>query len=112
MWREKKKRDPFDLFFDDSLFDRIFEEFEEGSSLQSGYSIRVTQGPSGTEVHAKVGKDVDVTALRRELERQYPNAKIYIEGGQPLIREVPPNELKEESKGSPNKKKGVWFKPE
>ena len=48
---------------------------------------------------AKVGKDVDVNALRRQLEEQYPDAKIEIEGGrqEPLIREISTKPVKEEN---------------
>jgi hypothetical protein len=50
----------------------------------------VIQTPEGTRVKVKVSGDTDVNALRKQLERQYPGAKIEIEGGrrEPLIKEV------------------------
>lgn len=90
---EKKRRRGFiDEFFKGSLFDEMesfFENFPE-DAFTGGYSISVVQTPEGAKVKAKVSKDTDVNALRKSLERQYPGAKIEIEGGrqEPLIREV------------------------
>jgi len=78
----------------DELFDRF--EFEKGDEVKSGYSISVTQTPQGTKVHAKVGKDTDVNALKRRLQEQYPSAQIEIEGGRPLIREISTKPVREE----------------
>jgi hypothetical protein len=88
---KKKRRSIIDDFFKGSVFD----EFPE-----TGYSINVTQTPEGTKVHAKVGKDTDVNALRHQLQQRYPNAQIEIEGGkkEPLIREISTKSLKEEDK--------------
>jgi len=85
---EKRKKSIIDELFGTSLFEdteRLFEELGE-----SGYSISVVQTPEGTKVKAKVGEETDVNALRKQLEREYPNAKIEIEGGRekPLIREI------------------------
>ncbi len=88
----KKKRSLIDEIFGDSFF----EDFEDMKGVTSGYSIRVTQTPQGTKVYAKVGKDVDVNALKRQLQKQYPNAQIEIEGGQPLIREISTKTIVEE----------------
>ncbi len=93
--REKRRKSIIDDLFGTSLFEdteRFFEEFGE-----SGYSISVVQTPEGTKVKAKVGKNADASALRKQLEKEYPNAKIEIEGGQeePLIREISTKTIKE-----------------
>lgn len=76
---------------------KLFKELPE-SEFASGYSISVVQTPEGTKVKAKVGKDTDATTLRKQLERQYPGAKIEIEGGkqEPLIREISAKPIREE----------------
>jgi hypothetical protein len=38
------------------------------------------QTPEGTKVRAKVGKDTDINMLKEQLQQQYPNAQIEIEG--------------------------------
>jgi hypothetical protein len=65
---------------------------------RTGYSISVIQTPEGTKVKAKVGKNTDVKAFRKQLEQEYPNTKIEIEGGsaKPLIREISTKTLKHE----------------
>jgi hypothetical protein len=93
--RMKRKRSIIDELFGDSIFEEtesFFNEFPE-----SGYSISVTQTPEGTKVHAKIGKDADADALRRQLQQKYPNAEIEIEGGrkEPLIREISTKPIKE-----------------
>ena len=98
----KKRRRLTDELFGDSLFgnmDRFFDGFPE-----SGYSISVVQTPEGTKVRAKVGKDTDVDMLKRQLQQQYPNAEIEIEGGrkEPLIREVSTKSLKKENEENEN----------
>jgi len=45
-------------------------------------------------VKAKAGKNADANALKKRLQQQYPNAKIEIEGGKPLIREISTKTLK------------------
>lgn len=98
---EKRRRRSFlNEFFGDSLFGEInglFKDFQEGE-FASGYSISVVQTPEGTKVKAKVGKNTDAHALRKQLERQYPGAKIEIEGGkqEPLIREISTKPVREE----------------
>jgi len=101
----KKRRSLIDELFGDSLFED-FEKMFEGEIESSGYSISVTQTPEGTKVYAKVGKDTDVNALRRQLEQQYPGAQIEIEGGRPLIREIStrPIEEKDEEESKPAEK--------
>jgi len=85
--------------------------FEETETLldelpESGYSISVVQTPEGTKVRAKVGKDTDVNALKRQLQQRYPNAQIEIEGGrnEPLIREISTKALKKEDNEKQNHK--------
>jgi len=95
----KKRKSLIDELFGGSVledFDSLFEGFEKGKGRQSGYSISVSQTPEGTTVHAKVGKDTDVSALRRQLQQQYPGGQIEIEGGQPLIREISTRPIQEE----------------
>ncbi len=77
--------------------EELFKEFPE-DEFAGGYSISVVQTPEGTKVKAKVGKDIDAAALRKQLEQQYPGAKIEIEGGkqEPLIREISTKPVREE----------------
>ncbi|UCE57679.1 MAG: hypothetical protein JSW19_00250 [Candidatus Bathyarchaeota archaeon] len=95
----KKKRSIIDELFGGSISG--MESL--GESFGSGYSISVVQTPEGTKVRAKVGKNTEVNALRKQLEQQYPNAKIEIEGGRPLIREISTKTLEEESESGENK---------
>ena len=109
----RKRRGLFDSFFEDidELFESIEKSFErvgEGGVSEYGYSIQVTQGPGGTKVYVKAGRNVDVASLRRELEERYPGAEIHIEGGRPLISEISEETSKEKKKS----KKGVWIKVE
>jgi len=110
----KIRKGLFSDFFGDSLFEdleKIFERMEKGEGLGTGYSIRVVQGPEGTNVYVKASEDTDVAGLRRQLQQRYPGAKIHIEGGKPLIREISakPVESKKDEKRS---EKGVWIKLE
>lgn len=91
MSSKKKRRSIIDDLFGGSLFD------ETDETMGSGYTMSVTQTPEGTEVHAKVSKDTDVGELRRQLQQQYPGAKIEIEGGKPLIREISTRTIEEET---------------
>ena len=45
-------------------------------------------------IKAKIRKNTDANALKKQLQQQYPNAKIEIEGGKPLIREISTKILK------------------
>jgi hypothetical protein len=94
--QRKRKRSIVDDLFGSSLFEESDAFF--GKSSGGGYSLSAVQTPEGTKVKAKVGKDADVDALRKQLQRQYPNAQIEIEGGrkQPLIRELSTKSLKKE----------------
>jgi hypothetical protein len=96
---QKRRKSIIDELFGGPPFEemeKLFDEFPEDQF--SGYSISVTQTPNGTRVKVKAGKDTDVNALRRQLERQYPGAKIEIEGGksEPLIREISIKPIREE----------------
>lgn len=101
--KKGRKRSFMDELFGCSFFDEMESLFKdlEKAEFSSGYSVSVIQTPEGTKVKAKVGKDVDVNALRKQLERQYPHAQITIEGGrqEPLIREISikPVDKKEEA---------------
>lgn len=95
----KKRKSLIDELFGGSVFenfDSLLENFEKDKGRQGGYSISVSQTPEGTTVHAKVGRDTDVSALRRQLQQQYPGAQIEIEGGQPLIKEISTRQIKED----------------
>ena len=94
----KKKRSIIDELFGSSIFNETESLFDR--SAETGYSISVVQTPEGTKVKAKVGKNTDANALKRQLQQQYPNAKIEIEGGktEPLIREISTKTLKPKNK--------------
>jgi hypothetical protein len=92
----KKKRSIIDELFGGPLFNETESPFD--SSPTSGYSISIVRTPEGTKVKAKIGKDTDAKALKKQLQQQYPNAKIEIEGGKPLIREISTKALKHKNK--------------
>lgn len=96
----KKKRSIIDELFGGSLFNETESLFD--SSPTTGYSISVVQTPEGTRVKAKIGKNADANKVKKQLLQQYPNAKIEIEGGKPLIREISTKTLKH--KNEENKK--------
>lgn len=79
----------------------LFEDFP-----QTGYSISVVQTPEGTKVKAKIGKNTDANLIKKQLQEQYPDSKIEIEGGKtiPLIREISTKTLKPGDKKRENKK--------
>jgi len=95
-FKRKRRKNIIDELLGGSLFNDIEPLFDEFSGTE--YSISVVQTPEGTKVKAKVGKDVDVNVLKRQLQRQYPNAEIEIKGGrkEPLIREISTKEVKED----------------
>ena len=95
----KKKRSLIDDLFGGSVFgdfDDLCEKMGEEKETGSSYSISVSQTPQGTKFQVKVGKNTDVTTLRKQLEQQYPGAQIEIEGGKPLISEIETKPVKEE----------------
>lgn len=93
----KKKRSIIDELFRGSTFNDV--ESLSADFPETGYSISVVQTSQGTKVKAKVGKNTDVNMFRKQIQQQYPNAEIEIEGGKtkPLIREVCTKSLKQES---------------
>ncbi|MFQ6068317.1 MAG: hypothetical protein ACE5KD_02115 [Candidatus Bathyarchaeia archaeon] len=102
--RKHKKRsfDIFGLFEDNFLLDNNLL-----SASSSGYSISVTYGSDGKPlVKVQTQGNVDKDALRSELKRKYPDAKIEGLIDEPLIREISTETLKPESdKGEKRQKK-------
>lgn len=93
----KRKRSTIDELFGGSLFsDR---ELLPDDFHSTGYSVSVSRTPDGIKVKAKVGKDTDINAFRKQLQQKYPNAEIEIEGSKekPLIREISTRSLKQTS---------------
>ncbi len=100
MSKRKQKKGRFDLFgFDE---EDIFHEPKSFSEGGSGYSISVTYDERGKPiVKVQTHGSVDVTELRRDIERRYPGARIEGLEGQPLIRivdEKPASEKEEHKK--------------
>lgn len=106
MPREKRKKGFFDLFGfgeGNSFFDS--KEFSGGDS---GYSISVTYDRKGKPiVKVETQGDVDVAALRRDIEQRYTGAKIEGLEKQPLIRVIDeePELVKKEKKKTEKVKK-------
>ena len=100
---KRRRRSLIDELFGGSVLEDLDRLFEEDIG-DASYSISVTQTPEGTRVHAKVGENVDAEALRRRLEEQYPGARIEIEGGRPLIREISTRPVEEKDRRSLGKK--------
>ncbi len=86
MPERKKKRRFFDLFgFDEEDF-LLGQEPVDG---ESGYSISVTYGNSGKPVvQVWTRGDVNTAELRRDIEQQYPGARIKGLEKKPLIKIV------------------------
>lgn len=93
----KKRRSIIDDLFGGSFFNDT--ELVSNKFPDTRYSISVVQTPEGTKVKAKVGKNNDATAFKKQLQQQYPNAKIEIEGvkTEPLIREISTKTLNTEN---------------
>ena len=95
---KKKRKSVFD-----QIFGNVFDEFESFLDMpstggQTGYSIEVTWQGDQEIVKVKTFGNVDKVALKNEIRRQYPNAKIVFEGGKEeisLIKEVKENGVKE-----------------
>lgn len=98
----KKKRSVIDDLFGGSIFNDTESLFDK--SPGTGYSISVVQTSEGTIVKAKVGKNTDASELKKQLQKQYPNAKIEIEGGKPLIREISTRTLEHKNESEENTK--------
>ena len=106
---KKKRKSVFDQIFG-SFFDE-FESFLDMPSTggQTGYSIEVTWRGDQEIVKVKTFGNVDKVALKNEIRRQYPNAKIVFEGEKEeisLIKEVKENGVKELDRRSEVKKVG------
>ncbi len=102
--RRRKKRGIFDLFDEeDFLFGR------ESVKGESGYSISVTYDSAGKPVvRVETRGEVDVAALRKDLEQRYPGARIEGLEKKPLIRIVgEEEEEKGREEGKPKEKKKV-----
>ena len=70
----------------------------------SGYSMSVTYDEKGKPVvQVKTQGDTDTTKLRRDIEQQYPEAKIEGLEKKPLIRII--DEKEEENKSEAEKEK-------
>ena len=111
MPERKKKRRVSDLFgFDEEDFLFGQEPIEGGS----GYSISVTYDNSGKPVvQVKTHGDVDVAELRRDIEQQYPGARIKGLEKKPLIKIVGEKDTRkkeEKSKKSKAKKEKPLIK--
>ncbi len=65
----KKKRSITDELLGGSLFNDT--ELTSDKLSETGYSISVVQTPEGAKVKAKVGKDTDVNAFRKQLQQKY-----------------------------------------
>lgn len=101
--KKRKREGIFDLFnfnLEDSLVRR--ELAEEGS----GYSISMTYDGTGKPVvQVETHGDIDREKLRREIEAQYPGAKIEGLEKRPLIRVISEEETKEKGKPKQAKKR-------
>ncbi len=81
--RKRKKRFSDLLGFDE----KGFLSSEDGGGRGSGYSISVTYDEAGKPVvQVKTYGDVDVAELRRNIEQQYPGARVEGLEKKPLIR--------------------------
>ncbi len=91
--KRRKRRNIFDLFgFEEESF--LGEVPAKGGS---GYSMSVTYDGTGKPVvQVKTSGEIDSTELRREIEKQYPGARIVGLEEKPLIRVI--REKKLESK--------------
>ncbi len=103
--RKRKKRkfsdfsDLFDLGFDEQ---RLFEQ--KPMEGESGYSMSVTYDEKGKPlVKVKTYGTMDVAELRKDIERQYPGARIEGLEKQPLIRIVDEKTRDEERKSEKKK---------
>lgn len=86
MPERKKKRRFFDLFGCDEEDFLFGQEPVEG---ESGYSISVTYDNSGKPVvQVQARGDVNTTELRRDIEQQYPGARIKGLEKKPLIKVI------------------------
>jgi len=117
----KRRRSPFDIFDEMfSEFDEMFEKLKEGMSEDSsGYSITVTYDDSGKPVvHVETYGEVDEDALRREIEKRYPGARIEGLKDKKMIRFVDEEEAASEKRPSirevdedrDRREEGRWYR--
>lgn len=104
MGSKKRRResifDSFNFNLEDSLVRRGLAE--EGS----GYSMSVTYNGTGKPVvHVETHGEIDGEKLRREIEAQYPGAKIEGLEKRPLIRVINEKETLKKEKPKRIKKK-------
>jgi len=72
-----------------ALMKKIFFFGQEPVEGESGYSISVTYDNSGKPVvQVQTRGDVNTTELRRDIEQQYPEAKIKGLEKKPLIKVI------------------------
>ena len=90
--RKKRRFDIFSFFEDDGLVDDNLK-----SAANSGYSISVTYGSDGQPVvKVQTQGNVNNAALRNELRKKYPKAKIEGLDKEPLIKEISTKKFKSE----------------
>lgn len=102
MPKRKKKRRFFDIFgFDEEDF--LFGQ--EPVKGESGYSISVTYDNSGKPVvQVQTRGDVNTTELRRDIEQQYPGARIKGLEKKPLIKIVGEKDTRKKEEDSKKNK--------
>jgi hypothetical protein len=101
MPERKRKRRFFNLF---GFGEEDFMFGQKPAKGGSGYSMSVTYDEKGKPVvQVKTYGDVDATELRRDIEQQYPGAKIEGLEKKPLIRII--DEDEEEKKSEAEKEK-------
>jgi len=118
MTKKKRPRSLFEAIMGDFFSDieSIFEKgFEEGFEGSTGYSVQVTYSGDKPIVRVKAFGNVDKSALKSQLQQQYPGAKIIIEDEKgrveevSLIKEISEEEKKRREKEKPKKKEGASF---
>ncbi len=95
----EKRRKKHGLGFFDFFEDDFLSSEKSRSAASSGYSISVTYGGDGKPIiRVKTQGNVDKTALKSQLKKKYPDAKIEGLSEEPLIRELSTRTLKHEEK--------------
>jgi hypothetical protein len=90
---EKRKKSASDAFH--MFEDEFFTHSRMKSAAGSGYSISVAYGRDGKPlVKVQTQGDVNKTALRKQLKKKYPDARIEGLAEEPLIREMSTRTLK------------------
>jgi len=100
---ERRKRRLFDIF---GFGEEEFPFGQKPAEGGSGYSISVTYDDRGKPVvRVETYGDVDMAELRKDIEQQYPGARIEGLEKQPLIRIVGEEEAREERKPEKERQK-------